>query len=269
MNDGEIEEFMINCMMNNDEEIEQTTKKIITEMLTESTGKALMDSGGIYGRHWEENQKNGIKTGGQPVYWSKDDKTKTCEIVPIVPTFDYLLKTVQYTEECQMLESLLPHLNYDILHYIEDIIKNPSEYDAKLQVFEDNDYLGSDVRNTYNYDTILTQGLLYIWFTYDTDDYIAISIHNGCDIRGGYTNIHIFKVDWADEMEMAKYEALIDCECRMHNYRQIDPNNIIYDNGGDEQVNEKFIYAHSYVDENHDLRCKYCNKKIKSYMIDI
>lgn len=38
----------------------KTTEQILTEMLTESTGKHSMDSGGIYGRHWKNNQKYGI-----------------------------------------------------------------------------------------------------------------------------------------------------------------------------------------------------------------
>lgn len=254
--------------INEDEVIEFYTKLIIKQMLTESTGKHFMDSGGAYGRHWQENQKNGIKTGKIPVYWSKNDTEKTCDIVPIIPIFDYLSKTVEYTKECQMLESLLPHLNYDIVHYIADIINNPSDYNTQLQVFEENDYLGSNVRNTYNYDTTLNQDFLYIWFTYDSDDYIAISIHNGCDIRGGYTDVHVFKVRWAEEMEMAKYEANIYCKCLMHDYRQSDPSYIRYWDW-DDFINEKFIYAHSYEDEDGNLRCKYCNEIIGSYMIDI
>lgn len=38
----------------------KTTEQIVTEMLLESTGKNSMDSGVIYGRHWENNQKLGI-----------------------------------------------------------------------------------------------------------------------------------------------------------------------------------------------------------------
>ena len=37
------------------------TAKIIYKMLTESTGKHMLDSGGAYGRHWERNQKKSFK----------------------------------------------------------------------------------------------------------------------------------------------------------------------------------------------------------------
>ena len=35
----------------------QTVEQTIYGMLTESTGAALCDSGGAYGRHWQRNQK--------------------------------------------------------------------------------------------------------------------------------------------------------------------------------------------------------------------
>lgn len=251
----------------NDDEIKQATEQVITEMLTESTGKALMDSGDAYGRHWEDNQKYGIKKGKQPVYGYMNDEEKTTELEVTIPIFDYL-KLMEYTEECQTLESLLPNLNFDVLHYIEDIIKNPLNYDKTLQVFEDNLYFGSKVDNTYNGEDLLSQGFQYIWFEYNAEDYIALSIHNGCDIRGGYTDIHIFKVNWAEEVESAKSEATIECKCGMHNYYQSSVNNIEYWNIQDE-VNQKFIYAHSYRDENNDLRCKYCNELITSEVRDI
>lgn len=253
----------------NEKEIKQLTEKIITEMLTESTGKASGDSGDTYGRHWEENQRDGIKTGGQPIYWGIDEENKSYSISSSVPIFDFLSETVQYTEECQMLESLLPNLDYDMVFYIEDVINNPSNYNAKLQVFEENNLFGSEVMNSYNYENALSQVFQYIWFEYGCDDYIAISIHNGCDVRGGYTNIHIFKVDWAEEMCMAQFEGDIRCKCGMHKYKQLDPTYIVYDNGWDEPINKKFIYAHSYEDKNGDLRCKYCNELITSSMISI
>ena len=71
------------------DEIKKITNKIITEMLTESTGKAFMDSGDIYGRHWEENQKNGILTGGQPVYWGVDEDNKKYSISSSIPIFGH------------------------------------------------------------------------------------------------------------------------------------------------------------------------------------
>ena len=245
-----------------DEKIKQATEQVITEMLTESTGKHFMDSGDTYGRHWEDNRKNGIKKGKQPLYAYRNDKNKTAELEVTIPIFDYL-SLMEYTEDCQMLESLLPNLNFDVLHYIEDVIKNPSNYQEELKVFQENQYFGSKVGNTYNGEDLLSQGFQYIWFEYEGEDYIAISIHNGCDIRGGYTDIHIFKAYYSEEIYFVKSEANIYCKCGMHNYWQSEVNHIEYWLNDDE-VNEKFVYAHSYKDNDGILRCKYCNEPIVS-----
>lgn len=243
------------------EEVKQATEQVITEMLTESTGKAFIDSGDAYGRHWEENQIS-IKKGKQPLFAHRYDSDKTAELIATIPIFDYL-SLMEYTEDCQMLENLLPHLNFDVLHYIEDAIANPSNYNKKMQLFEESELFGSKVGNTYNGEDLLSQGFQYIWFEYDKEDYIAISIHNGCDIRGGYTDIHIFKVQWSEEVYFAKSEAIIGCKCGMHNYYQSEVGYITYWINEDE-VNQKYVYVHSYADENNDLRCKYCNELITS-----
>ena len=37
------------------------TKEVIYQMLIESTGQHMLDSGGAYGRHWERNQKMSLE----------------------------------------------------------------------------------------------------------------------------------------------------------------------------------------------------------------
>ena len=51
------------------------------------------------------------------------------------------------------------------------------------------------VINTYNGECSLTQTLQFVALgdTYDSD-IIALSIHNGADVRGGYTDYKIFKI---------------------------------------------------------------------------
>ena len=246
----------------NNNEIKQATEKVITEMLTESTGKALMDSGDAYGRHWEENQQNGIKKGYQICDFYRNDEEQTCELLPVVPIFDVLSHYLQYTDECKYLESLLPKDTYGQmpLFWIEEEIKNNNKN------FMENEYTGSSVCNTYNSEDFLSQGYMYIYFEYDYDTYIAISIHNGCDIRGGYTNVHIFNVGYEDEFLSAHIDASIDC---LHT----DGETHICESGyqvygcGDEyysyleqnDVDQHYVYEHTYVDENKQLRCKECD----------
>ena len=37
------------------------TQKLVYAMLTENTGRHMLDSGGAYGRNWERNQANTIE----------------------------------------------------------------------------------------------------------------------------------------------------------------------------------------------------------------
>ena len=138
---------------------------------------------------------------------------------------------------------------------------------GKYHKLQENNLFGSEVMNSYNYENALSQVFQYIWFEYDYDEYIAISIHNGCDIRGGYTDIHIFKVEWSEEMWGAKNQANVYCKCGMHDYRET--NNRLEYWRIDTEVNQKYIYAHSYTDKNGNLRCKYCDEIICCEAIDI
>ena len=291
------------------EEIKQATEQIIKEMLTESTGKALMDSGDAYGRHWEDNQKNGIKTGYQICDFYRDDEEQTCELIPTIPIFDVLSENLQYTDKCKYLESFLPS---DIdgqlpLFWIEEEVEQGIIYntlndlinnqclnqfisfdliDANFQllgstinyannlllnlhptIFEENTHTGTSVSNTYNGEDFLSQGYMYIFFEYEDDPYIAISIHNGCDIRGGYTNVHIFDVGYEDDFITAQNEASIDClhtdgeihicESGYHIYGSIAEE--YYSHLEQKDVDKHYVYEHTYVDENKQLRCKECN----------
>ena len=246
--------------MNNDE-IKQATEQVITEMLTESTGKAFMDSGDAYGRHWEENQKNGIKKGYQICDFYIDKEEQTCELIPTVPIFDVFSNTLQYTDECKYLESLIPQLaSYDTLYWIQnEIQQNPKT------VFQENTYIGTDIFNSYNRENFMSQDYMSIYFEYDNQPYIAISIHNGCDIRGGYTDVHIFDVGHEDEFLTAQTDISIDClhtDGKIHmcesGYQMYD-SNTYYSHLEQKDVDEHYVYQHTYVDDNNQLRCKECN----------
>lgn len=231
------------------------TEKIIMDMLCESTGKHMLDSGSAYGRFWEENQKNGPMTGPQKCDFWINEEEKTCELLPIVGIYDVFSEQLIYNKECEYLESLLPHKNYDILHYIEEQAKNENIISKS--------WYTDRVFNSYNSENALSQGYLGIFFKYNDEDYIAISIHNGCDIRGGYTDIHIFNVD-IDEFVASHYDISIDCmrtnqsEPMCESGYQMYGDNTYYSHLEQKDVDEKYIFEHTYVDENGDLRCKEC-----------
>lgn len=290
-----------------DKEIKQATEQVLKEMLTESTGKALMDSGDYYGRHWEENQQNGIKKGYQICDFYIDKEEQTCELIPTVPIFDVFSNALRYTDECKYLESLMPQLvSYDALYWIQNEIKQGKVYNilhtlvidhqidglfldepyylVNIQllgstigyatqllrnvhptVFKENTYIGTDIFNSYNRENFMSQDYMSIYFEYNNQPYIAISIHNGCDIRGGYTDVHIFDVGYEDEFLTAQTDISIDClhtDGKTHiceSGYQMYGSDTYYSYLEQGDVNEHYIYQHTYVDKDNKLRCKECD----------
>ena len=77
--------------------------EIIKNMMCEDTGKSLLDSGDAYGRHYEENQENGIMTGPQKVdFWT--DGEKETELTPIVPLYDFLTYNLEVDGDSERFE---------------------------------------------------------------------------------------------------------------------------------------------------------------------
>jgi len=53
--------------------------------------------------------------------------------------------------------------------------------------------------NTYNGEDMLSQVLLYTYFTWNNEAYVVLQIHGGADVRGGYTKPRVFVIDNDDE----------------------------------------------------------------------
>jgi hypothetical protein len=190
-------------------------EQVIYNMLTESTGKHMLDSGGGSNRHWQRNQLKSIddfKNEPHITILDKDTKYPYAEI----SVFHHLVNTLEYLED--ETNHLIEWINQDSYEYW----KNPNgrcissmytieEYMAK-------NYANDDISlvygcNTYNGDCSLSQTLQYVSVgdTYDCD-VIALSIHNGADVRGGYTDYKLFKINcesfycsYMDEYEIQNY----------------------------------------------------------------
>lgn len=164
------------------------TNDIIASMLTENTGRALCDSGDIYGRHWQRNQGR--------IFASEE-----------AATLDF-----RYGIDVTL----------NVYHWLSDRLEYDPDMDAKFQSFlSDNDmgwleameafprHLAADgseiggiygeddpvTVNTYNGEDLLSQIIQYVYFTVNDDIFVALQIHNGADVRGGYTAPRIFSVD--------------------------------------------------------------------------
>ena len=79
---------------------------------------------------------------------------------------------------------------------------------------------------TYNYENLLSQDFQADTFSINGDDYCCLSIHGGCDIRGGYTRPRIFRI-YESEMfgsdldsftvfttdDRKSEKVVLDCRC--------------------------------------------------------
>jgi len=158
------------------------TREVVKEMLYENTGRHFLDSGGIYGRHWEQNQ--GVNFDEQPYatveFW---DYNQGEEI------------NVEYTKS--IYHFLCEGFEYSPLFtefFKEFCSDHPDEEDLYLMKVFQRKLLGLGYKvknlgadNTYNYENNLSQNLLYNYYDIEGEgQLVLISVHQGCDARGGY-----------------------------------------------------------------------------------
>lgn len=151
-------------------------------MLTESTGAALCDSGGAYGRHWERNQLKSLEDfRNEPeVTWNGDDYT--------ISVFHYLLKCggLELDTLCYGFNSM-PVEDWDGDYY--------GVSEAGQQWLDANGFTSKRSWNTYNHESSLSQVLQGTELDRDGEGYLLLQIHQGCDVRGGYTDAKLFKLE--------------------------------------------------------------------------
>jgi hypothetical protein len=166
-------------------------KDIVYSMLTENTGVHFLDSGGTDGRMWQRNAKKSIDDFEKEDEESYSFDRKTGGIYRTVSVYHYL---------CGLdLDSICEEFN--------KLNTNPNNWDADDDKIygvssEAWNYLTKNysvevkyVTNTYNYDSDLSQILQYSSIEIDGDSYFIVQIHNGADVRGGYTDAKLFKSD--------------------------------------------------------------------------
>lgn len=197
-------------------------EKVIAEMLTESTGADILDSGGAYGRHWQSNRQ------------VKDFRAQGSCMVEICAPRRY--KSDQ-DGKWHKIDSEI-HIQYNVFHYLTDnleinatsrelqkrfdeYVKQPENRDTGyLALMEDfshvltnDDFAHQGTWNTYNGESLLSQVLQVVAIAKKEDTYRILQIHNGCDVRGGYTRPRIFHVPDIDSTIFSDHDASSFCEC--------------------------------------------------------
>ena len=192
-------------------------EQVIYDMLTESTGTHMLDSGGGSNRHWQRNQLKSIDDfKNEPhITIENDGEYKYAEI----SVFHHLVNSLEYLED-------------ETNDLIEWISKDPYEYwknsDGRcissmdtIEQYMAKNYANDDMNlvhhtNTYNGESSLSQVLqvISVGDTYDCD-VIALSIHNGADVRGGYTDYKLFEINcesfYCSYMDEEQVQDYLEC----------------------------------------------------------
>jgi hypothetical protein len=153
----------------------------------------LLDSGGAYGRNWERNQALGVDgLAAKPAVYFDGSR-------PQKSVFHYLREHLTFAPDFDAFWQ-----RFDDERPNESWLENLEEWFDVLGVKPEADsgfYEGGRLEiNTYNneYD-LVDQVLQYSFFELNGADFIALQIHGGCDVRGGYTKPRIFRIDTSRE----------------------------------------------------------------------
>lgn len=160
-------------------------------MLTTSTGIAMGDSGGGDGRHWQRNQKKTERDfeNEDAVWLDFDAPCKSDDIGITVSLYHYLPSVLELDDICDAYNAL-PQKDWEC----EDAY-GVSKRGEKFLRSAGFDF--GDAWNTYNGENNLSQTLQGCNLKRDglgEGDYVLIQVHNGADVRGGYTDAKLFKM---------------------------------------------------------------------------
>jgi hypothetical protein len=168
------------------------TRQAIHAMLTTNTGAHMLDSGGYYGRNWERNAAKSLDdfiTG--PYSWMDNYGCLTISL------FHHLDGALSFEADIDAAYQAFTSGSED--SHLEDI-SNWIEHIGGTEIYSD---------NSYNHESALSQVIQYTVYEFDGEQYVALQIHQGCDVRGGYTRPWIFSL--SDEYALLSESGSVDC----------------------------------------------------------
>ena len=162
-------------------------QSLIYKMMTQSTGRALLDSGDHYGRNWERNAKKTIEDFISEPECTLEIEERRGKLEPSVyiSLFHYLDKALELDPICDEF-NLMPCDNWE-----SDIYGVSAE---GKQFLDDREATIKGDYSSYNGESSLSQVIQYTLVDIDSTEYILLQVHGGCDVRGGYTDAKLFKI---------------------------------------------------------------------------
>lgn len=180
------------------------TATMIAAQLTEPTGVHMLDSGGAYGRGWQQLAGMTAENfAALPAVTVDEYGGLTVSLFHVLAAhFEHTYRAADLTAEFRAYVAATPD--------------GDAYYNSASSVEEWLEGIGIDhytADNTYNYDTYLDGVVQYVAFFLAGDQYVALSTHNGADVRGGYSDYVIYRA-----CECWLYAATTAAfECRMCN----------------------------------------------------
>lgn len=169
------------------------TEQVIYEMLTENTGRHILDSGGDSGRAWQRNQVKTLEDFRNEARVHFDARYYDATL----STFHHLTEKLTYSEE--WTQELNDYMANTDSYWLEMMESFPQSMGWK-RVFTD---------NSYNHESILSQVIQYCVYYTGEEYLVALQIHGGADVRGGYTRPRVFSID--EEYALVMEDASIYC----------------------------------------------------------
>ena len=197
-----------------------TTQARILGQLCENTGTDFLDSGGSNGRMWQRNAGRNLFAEPDAIYSDRFSGDGYLDVT--VSTAHFLDARLEVT---RMSEALTRTFR----NYVDADWQDGRRYGDHSQRYTNSigtleEWIDSDDRiddhsefdgsgNTYNEDTLLSQGFQWKMLEHDDIEYVAISTHNGADARGGYSDIVIYEMDgWDYFFDWRNATATLECD---------------------------------------------------------
>ena len=181
----------------------------IAAMLTENTGTHMLDSGGSNGRAWQRNAGKVVAdfkaqpTATLEIYMREWQGKPSVELMPTVNVFHKLTSGVLELDD---------HCNEYNQRTVDDwgsdlngVSHSNEEWLEAIGFTWDERACGF---NTYNWDNKVSQVLQGNFVERNDEKYGLLQIHGGADVRGGYTDAKLFKLD-----DHAEEYTLYDDHC--------------------------------------------------------
>ena len=195
------------------------TELKVYEMLTENTGRHMLDSGSAYGRHWERNQKVPIEIfkAQEPVYYrAKCYREGDLEMNVTKSLFHHLVDNLDYDKHYDdifqryiKLDDAKQELAGNGVRYWDEqmndfdkLAKHNKRWDSGGYGWSERDGQDYDFDGySYNEENILSQDFVY----HMRGEFVLIQTHNGCDARGGFSAPVLFKQSGMSECGIIQF----------------------------------------------------------------